>query len=80
MTTLRAVPPAWPLNPTVLFVLVGVTWAVIEFALPGPWFVTLVGSAAAVNALLWLHGRWGRRRKARALDPSRPYSREDEPA
>ena len=73
-------PPAWPLNPTLLFVLVGVTWAVVEFALPGPWFVTLLVTAAAVNVLLWFHGRWDRRRKARALDRTRPYSREDEAA
>jgi membrane protein implicated in regulation of membrane protease activity len=74
------VPSSWPLNPTVLFVVVLVVWALVEFAFSGPWPVTLLVAAVAVNALLWLHSRWARRRMARAVDPSRPYSREDEPA
>jgi hypothetical protein len=37
------------LNPTVLFVVVVVVWAVIDVALPGPWIVTLLVTAAAVK-------------------------------
>jgi hypothetical protein len=66
------------MNPTLLFVVVGATWAVIEFTFGMTWFVTVLLTAAVVNALLWGHGRWGRRRRARAIDPSRPYSREKE--
>ena len=67
------------MNPTVLLIVVVIVWAVIDRVLPGPWLFELLVAAAAVNALLWLHRRWVRRRAARALDPTRPYSREDEP-
>ncbi len=78
MTTLGTVPASRPLNPTVMLLLVVVLWAVIDRAFPGTWLVTLLITAAAVNALLWLHGRWRRGRKARGLDRTRPYVREDE--
>ena len=67
-----------PLNPTVMVVLVALVWVAIERAFSGPWFVTLLIAAVAVNALLWAHGRWVRYRAARALQPGHPYSREDE--
>ena len=73
-TTLRGVAS---LNPTLMLVLVAVVWALVDFLLPGPWFVALLVAALIVNAALWLHGDWRRRRAGRAVDPTRPYSRED---
>ena len=70
--------PTRPLNPTVMVVLVGLVWVAIERAFSGPWFVTLLIAAVAVNALLWAHARWARRRAARAIEPGHPYSRADE--
>ena len=74
VTTLRGVPPSRPANPTVLLILVAVVWFVADRVVPGHWIVTLLVAAVAVNTLLWLHRRWVRRRTARRLDPSRPYS------
>jgi hypothetical protein len=66
-----------PLNPTLMVVLVAVVWGLVDLLLPGPWFVTLLIAALIVNAVLWLHRDWRRRRAGRAVDPTRPYSRED---
>ena len=71
-------PPSRPLNPTVLMILVAIVWVAIEVAFSTPWIVTLLIAAVVIQGVFWLHQRWTRRRQARALDPSRPYSREDE--
>jgi membrane protein implicated in regulation of membrane protease activity len=65
------------LNPTLMLVLVAVVWVLIDLLLPGPWFVVLPVAVVIVNVGLWLHRDWRRRRAGRAMDPTRPYSRED---
>ena len=78
VTTLGGVPPSRPANPTVLLILVAAVWVVASRVVPGHWILTLLVAAVAVNVLLWLHHRWVRRRTARRLDPTRPYSNDVE--
>ena len=68
-----------PLNPTLMVVLVAAVWVLVDVLLRGPWFVALLVAAAIVNAVLWVHRDWCRRRAGRAVDPTRPYARDDTP-
>ena len=60
-----------------MLVLVAVAWVLVDLVLPGPWFAVLPVAAVVVNATLWLHRDWRRRRAGHAVDPTRPYSREE---
>jgi membrane protein implicated in regulation of membrane protease activity len=60
-----------------MVVLVAAVWVLVDLLLGGPWFVALPVAAVIVNVVLWLHRGWRRRRAGRAVDPTRPHSRDD---
>ena len=69
---LRNVPAARPLRPTWRSLVVALVWVVVDWALPGPWIVTLLVSAIALQGVAVASRSLGRPSSSGAR--SRPVS------